>query len=83
MAEALHRSSDIPNFDTYPASPESSLDPRFPPESPIDHRLPSGGALEQCAIQIGSALGRTVPEQDPEHSTTSGRNRRNSGDTSQ
>jgi len=60
MAEALHRSSDIPNFDTYPASPESSLESRLPPESPIDHRLPSAGALQQCAIQIGSALGRTV-----------------------
>jgi hypothetical protein len=56
MAEALHRSSDIPNFDTYPANPE----PLLPPESPLDRRLASGGALEQCAVQIGSALGRTV-----------------------
>lgn len=46
MAETLHRSSDIPDFDTHPANP-----PR---------RTDSNTALEDRARQVGRAVGKTV-----------------------
>ena len=49
MAETLHRSSDVANFDTYPAEP---LLPGAQGESET--------ALEQRARQVGAALGKTV-----------------------
>lgn len=49
MAERLHRSSDVANFDTYPAEP---LLPSAEGESQT--------ALEQRARQVGAALGKTV-----------------------
>jgi ElaB/YqjD/DUF883 family membrane-anchored ribosome-binding protein len=49
MAETLHRSSDVANFDTYPAEP---LLPSAERQSET--------ALEQRARQVGAALGKTV-----------------------
>lgn len=46
MPERLHRSSDIPDFDTYPANP-----PR---------RTDSSTGLEERARQVGSAIGKAV-----------------------
>ncbi len=52
MADAKARSADVPNFDTYPATP------------PAGRQLPREGVtdtpLAQSAEQIGSTLGRAV-----------------------
>ncbi|MGH9569039.1 MAG: hypothetical protein ACRD4F_05340 [Candidatus Angelobacter sp.] len=51
MADALHKSSDIPNFDTYPAVPE------LPAEGEtVESRSP----LEEKASQTGSAIGKAA-----------------------
>ncbi len=52
MAEALHRSSDTPDFDTFPSSPEKQL----PERSVTDGRL----RLEEPAARAGSMLGKAV-----------------------
>jgi ElaB/YqjD/DUF883 family membrane-anchored ribosome-binding protein len=52
MAETLHRSSDVPNFDTYPATPPEGT-----------HLLPveqNKTALEHRAEQVGTAMGKVV-----------------------
>ena len=50
MAENLHRNSDVPDFDTYPAQPP---DP--------ERALPRGDtALEKGARQVGATLGKAV-----------------------
>jgi len=51
MAEKLHRSSDVPDFDTYPANPPK-------PEGFL--RAHSNTALEERARQVGSAMGKAV-----------------------
>ncbi len=51
MAETLPRSSDIPNFDTYPANPPDSGS--LAPEQ-------NKSALEQRASQVGAAMGKVV-----------------------
>lgn len=51
MADALHKSSDIPNFDTYPAVPE------LPEEGEAVKRR---SALEEKASQTGSAIGKAA-----------------------
>lgn len=51
MAEKLHRSPDVANFDTYPAEP---------PQSGNVYRRESETALEQRARQVGSAMGKAV-----------------------
>lgn len=51
MAEKLHRSSDVPNFDTYPSDP---------PQRGNLHGRESKAALEERARQVGIALGKTV-----------------------
>lgn len=51
MADALHKSSDIPNFDTYPAAPE------LPAEVEAVKRR---SALEEKASQTGSAIGKAA-----------------------
>lgn len=61
MAETLHNSSDVPNFDTYPATP---------PERQIGHtdaeplavaRVSSErSSLEQHAAELGAAAGKVV-----------------------
>lgn len=54
MAERAHDRSDIPNFDTYPASP---------PVERIDHvqePAHAHSALEQRAAELGAAAGKVV-----------------------
>jgi ElaB/YqjD/DUF883 family membrane-anchored ribosome-binding protein len=51
MAETLPRSSDIPNFDTYPGDP---------PETGNLAPEPNKTALEQRASQVGAAMGKVV-----------------------
>jgi ElaB/YqjD/DUF883 family membrane-anchored ribosome-binding protein len=50
MAKRLHRSSDVPDFDTYPANPK---DKDF-------LRTDSSNELEERARQVGSAMGKAV-----------------------
>lgn len=62
MAETRHRSSDIPDFDTYPADPPK---PEALPSRTIDSNMPlprgqSNTALEQTARQVGTAVGKAV-----------------------
>src|SRR6185312_9773972 len=52
MAEAVPRSSDVPDFDTYPSSPERQL----PERGTRDGR----SRLHEPAIRAGSALGKAV-----------------------
>jgi ElaB/YqjD/DUF883 family membrane-anchored ribosome-binding protein len=52
MAERVHRSADVPNFDTYPASP---------PVSESNHLVLRGmSSLEQRAAELGAAAGKVV-----------------------
>lgn len=56
MAERAHSSSDVPNFDTYPATPPT------PPVKRTDLELPepSHSTLEQYAADLGTAAGKVV-----------------------
>jgi ElaB/YqjD/DUF883 family membrane-anchored ribosome-binding protein len=59
MAERLHRSSDVPAYDTYPASPPVNENAHISP----DHMLETGrapSALEQRAADLGTAAGKVV-----------------------
>lgn len=57
MADVLrHQSSDVPDFDTYPASPGSAE--RLLPETGSEPNY--GSALEERAFQLGEALGRAM-----------------------
>ncbi|HEY1938018.1 MAG TPA: hypothetical protein VGJ33_08795 [Candidatus Angelobacter sp.] len=49
MAEGMHSSSDIPNFDTYPTTPPDRL---------LDSKSAERSALEQHATDLGAAAGR-------------------------
>jgi ElaB/YqjD/DUF883 family membrane-anchored ribosome-binding protein len=49
MAESMHKSSDIPNFDTYPSSPSDQL---------IEHKGVQRSSLEERAAELGAAAGR-------------------------
>lgn len=49
MAESAHNSSDIPNFDTYPAAPPDRL---------LDTRSAERSSLEERAAELGAAAGR-------------------------
>lgn len=51
MPESLRRSSDVPDFDTYPAEP---------PRQEKHIRRDGESALEQRARQVGTALGKAV-----------------------
>jgi ElaB/YqjD/DUF883 family membrane-anchored ribosome-binding protein len=54
MAERVHRSSDIPNFDTYPSTPSDEM-------SGYEGITRSSGersSLEQRAVELGAAAGR-------------------------
>jgi ElaB/YqjD/DUF883 family membrane-anchored ribosome-binding protein len=54
MAESMHNSSDIPNFDTYPSSPSDELiDYKGVERSSIERN-----SLEQRAAELGAAAGR-------------------------
>jgi hypothetical protein len=55
MANPLHRSSDVANFDTYPSDPKLTEDPnRLLPEQT------ESSPLEEYGAQLGSAAGRAV-----------------------
>jgi ElaB/YqjD/DUF883 family membrane-anchored ribosome-binding protein len=56
MAESLHRSSDTPNFDTYPSSPPEGLSGHSDTERPLHERT----SLEQHAAELGAAAGKVV-----------------------
>jgi ElaB/YqjD/DUF883 family membrane-anchored ribosome-binding protein len=64
MAESVHKSSDIPNFDTYPATPSDELaDYKGLARSSIerasiDRPLIERTSLEQRAAELGTAAGR-------------------------
>lgn len=49
MAERMHNSSDIPNFDTYPSTPPDRL---------LDTRSAERSSLEERAAELGAAAGR-------------------------
>ena len=49
MAESMHNSSDIPNFDTYPSTP---------PERLLDTKSVGRSSLEERAAELGAAAGR-------------------------
>jgi ElaB/YqjD/DUF883 family membrane-anchored ribosome-binding protein len=59
MAESVHKSSDIPNFDTYPATPSDELVEYKRLERPlIDRPSIERSALEERAAELGAAAGR-------------------------
>src|SRR5215471_1862668 len=64
MAERVHKSSDIPNFDTYPAKPSDELADyerlaRSSAERPsIERPSNERTSLEQRASELGAAAGR-------------------------
>jgi hypothetical protein len=49
MAESMHNSSDVPNFDPYPSTPPDRL---------LDTRSAERSSLEQRAAELGAAAGR-------------------------
>jgi ElaB/YqjD/DUF883 family membrane-anchored ribosome-binding protein len=49
MAESVHKSSDVPNFDTYPSTP---------PEGMADRTRVQRSSLEERAAELGAAAGR-------------------------
>lgn len=59
MAESVHKSSDIPNFDTYPATPSDELaDYKGLARSPAERPLIERTSLQQRAADLGAAAGR-------------------------
>ena len=59
MAEGLHRSSDVPNFDTYPSpSPEGHAAPIGVERS--SERSSERRSLEQHAAELGAMAGKVV-----------------------
>lgn len=53
MAERAHSSADVPNFDTYPATPPVNRTDQLSPE---EHH----STLEQYAAELGTAAGKVV-----------------------
>jgi ElaB/YqjD/DUF883 family membrane-anchored ribosome-binding protein len=49
MAESMHNSSDIPNFDTYPSPP---------PDRMLDSKSVTRSSLEERAAELGAAAGK-------------------------
>jgi ElaB/YqjD/DUF883 family membrane-anchored ribosome-binding protein len=59
MAERMHKSSDIPNFDTYPATPSDELAGYKGVErSSIARSSIEGSSLKQRAAELGAAAGK-------------------------
>jgi ElaB/YqjD/DUF883 family membrane-anchored ribosome-binding protein len=48
MAESMHRSADVPNFDTYPSSPDDQM----------GRAVVARSSLEQRAAELGTAAGK-------------------------
>jgi ElaB/YqjD/DUF883 family membrane-anchored ribosome-binding protein len=51
MAEGMHSSSDIPNYDTYPSTPPDRL---------LDTKSVGRSSLEERAAELGAAAGRVA-----------------------
>lgn len=49
MAESMHNSSDVPNFDTYPSTPPDRL---------LDIKSVERSSLEERAAELGATAGR-------------------------
>jgi len=61
MAESLHRSSDIPDFDSYPSSSPQGNIGQTGVEQPSNVRVfTERASLEQRAAELGAAAGRIV-----------------------
>ena len=64
MAERVHKSSDIPNFDTYPATPSDELADYKGVQRPVIDNVSTGrspiesSSLEQRAADLGAAAGK-------------------------
>jgi ElaB/YqjD/DUF883 family membrane-anchored ribosome-binding protein len=64
MAESVHKSSDIPNFDTYPATPSDEMADYKGAEraatgrSSIERPAIESSSLKQRAAELGAAAGR-------------------------
>lgn len=59
MAESVHKSSDIPNFDTYPATPSDELiDYKGVERASISRAASESSSLQQRAAELGAAAGR-------------------------
>jgi ElaB/YqjD/DUF883 family membrane-anchored ribosome-binding protein len=59
MAERMHKSSDIPNFDTYPATPSDELaDYKGVERSSIARSSIERSSLKQRAAELGAAAGK-------------------------
>jgi ElaB/YqjD/DUF883 family membrane-anchored ribosome-binding protein len=59
MAESVHKSTDIPNFDTYPASPSDELiDYKGLERASIGRAPMESSSLQQRAAELGAAAGR-------------------------
>lgn len=64
MAESIHKSSDIPNFDTYPATPSDQLADYKGVQRPAIDNVSTGrsaiesSSLEQRAADLGAAAGK-------------------------
>src|ERR1044071_1329514 len=59
MAERVHKSSDIPNFDTYPATPSDELaDCKGVARSSIPRSSIERSSLKQRAAELGAAAGK-------------------------
>jgi ElaB/YqjD/DUF883 family membrane-anchored ribosome-binding protein len=58
MAERLHQTSDVPEFDTYPSTPPVNA---APPVNDSERLLEKGKSpLEQRAADLGTAAGKVV-----------------------
>jgi ElaB/YqjD/DUF883 family membrane-anchored ribosome-binding protein len=51
MAESMHNSSDIPNFDTYPSNPSDEM---------FEYKGVERSSLEERAAELGAAAGRVA-----------------------
>jgi len=59
MAESVHKSSDIPNFDTYPATPSDEMaDYKGVERAATGRSSLESSSLTQRAAELGAAAGR-------------------------
>src|SRR6478609_1554369 len=59
MAESVHKSSEIPNLDTYPATPSDELiDYKGVERASISRAAIESSSLQQRAAELGAAAGR-------------------------
>src|SRR6478752_6635795 len=61
MAESVHKSSDIPNFDTYPATPSDEMaDYKGVERAATGRSSLESSSLTQRAAELGAAAGRNA-----------------------